>query len=90
MSRLFSFLKKGKSGLERESDSDSFVAFNEPGYEDQSLPIISNEQYEAISDASEVSLWRDGAVRTLYGSRQNLNELLGFDTIGDKNCEWKR
>ena len=76
VSRLFSFLRDGHSGLEGEDDYASSSASDGSDNEEQLHRIPNEEATMAGEHTSDASLRRDGAVRNVYGSRNDLDSHL--------------
>lgn len=76
MSRLFHFLSHRQFGWKNDGDSTSFVASDEPDFAEQSLGLLSDEEYETGENTNDVSLRRDGAVRNVHVSRKDMYERL--------------
>lgn len=78
VSRLFYFLRSGYPGVEGDDESGSCVAPEGEGDEPESLRTQSRGKSAAVEGPTEESLWSDGALQALYGSRDDFYERLAM------------
>lgn len=76
LNRPFSFLKNGEPDLEEDNDSESCVLSDGEGDEPAGLGFVSSGKFETGHEPTGVYLWNDGAVQSLYGSRDDFDERL--------------